>query len=102
MHAACISEPQARHEFEHLSLMFAGLMNDFIAGDRWILGWEGTVEFYEQYREYLINIGRKIGVPAFFKLMDTMSHYYTMKNEFQSIAEDGSNIQVSTVQWDIK
>lgn len=102
MHAGCASEPQARREFEQLSVEFAGLMNDFIAGDRWVLGWEGTIEFYEQYRDFLIGIGKQVKVPAFFKLMNNMSHYYAMKNEYQSIAEDGSNIQVSTVQWDVK
>jgi threonyl-tRNA synthetase len=34
--------------------------------------------------------------------MPRMSHYYVMKNEYQFIAEDGANIQVSTVQWDVK
>ena len=102
MHAACTSVQQAEYEFEHLSMMFAGLMNDFIAGDRWILGWEGTVDFYKENRDYLIGISKKLGVPSFFKLMNKMSHYYAIKSEFQSIAEDGSNIQVSTVQWDVK
>ncbi len=41
-------------------------------------------------------------MPAFFKLMPEMSHYYAIKNEFQAICEDGSNMQVSTVQWDVK
>jgi len=31
-----------------------------------------------------------------------MSHYFAMKNEFQAITEDNANIQVSTVQWDVK
>jgi len=26
------------------------LMNDVVAKDRWVLGWEGTVEFFEQNR----------------------------------------------------
>jgi threonyl-tRNA synthetase len=43
-----------------------------------------------------------MGVPAFFKLMREMSHYYAIKNEYQAITQDGANIQVSTVQWDVK
>ena len=77
-------------------------MNDIIASGRWVLGWAGTVDFFESNREWLLGLGRKMGVPAFFRLMPEMSHYYAIKNEFQAICEDGSNIQVSTVQWDVK
>jgi threonyl-tRNA synthetase len=31
-----------------------------------------------------------------------MSHYYAVKNEFQAITANGANVQISTVQWDIK
>lgn len=102
MHAACADVEQAREEFERLCMMFAGLMNDIIAAGRWVLGWEGTIDFYEENRDWLLGMGQRMGVPAFFKLMPQMSHYYAMKNEFQVITEDRSNVQVSTVQWDIK
>jgi len=102
MHAACSSVEEAKREFETLCYRFGELMNDIIAKGRWILGWEGTVDFFEENKEYLINIGKNMGVPAFFKLMPRMTHYYIIKNEYQSITQDKSNIQVSTVQWDIK
>jgi threonyl-tRNA synthetase len=102
MHAACATVEQAGKEFELLCLKFASLMNDIIAPGRWVLGWEGTEEFFEENKERLINTGKKMKVPAFFKLMKHMSHYYAMKNEYQTITEDGSNVQVSTVQWDVK
>lgn len=102
MHAACVSEAQAREEFEALCGLFAQLMNHLIASGRWVLGWEGTKAFYEQHHSWLLGIGKKLGVPAFFKLMPEMSHYYSMKNEFQAMVGDSANIQISTVQWDIK
>lgn len=102
MHAACANEEQAREEFRVLTLRFGRLMNDVIAQDRWVLGWEGTTEFFEQHKEWLIALGAEMKVPAFFKLMPEMTHYYAMKNEFQSITRDLQNIQVSTVQWDVK
>lgn len=102
MHAACSSVDEARHEFELLCLRFAALMDDVICRERWVLGWEGTIDFYEENKEWLVDIGRKMHVPALFKLMPQMSHYYAIKNEFQVITEDRSNIQVSTVQWDVK
>jgi len=102
MHAACADIPQAKEQFEILCFKFAALMNDIIARERWILGWEGTVDFFEENSDWLIGTGKKMGVPAFFKLMPQMSHYYAMKNEYQFITEDRANIQVSTVQWDVK
>jgi threonyl-tRNA synthetase len=102
MHAACVSVEEAQREFETLCFRFAELMNDIIARGNWILGWEGTVGFFDENREWLVGLGKRMGVPAFFKLMPQMSHYYAIKNEFQSITEDKSNVQVSTVQWDVK
>ncbi len=102
MHAACASVEEAKEEFEILCFRFAELMNNIIARGRWILGWEGTVDFFEENREWLISIGKQMQVPAFFKLMPEMSHYYAIKNEYQALTEDKSNIQVSTVQWDVK
>jgi threonyl-tRNA synthetase len=102
MHAACASEAEARPEFERLCFRFAELMNDIIAPGRWVLGWEGTVEFFDANRQWLLDIGRQMRVPAFFKLMPEMSHYYAIKNEYQAITQDGSNVQISTVQWDVK
>lgn len=102
MHAACADVEQAKREFRHLCIEFAGLMDRLIARGRWVLGWEGTVAFYEENSDWLLGIGREIGIPAFFKLMPEMSHYYAIKNEYQVIAEDGSNVQISTVQWDVK
>jgi threonyl-tRNA synthetase len=102
MHAACADEEEARGEYEYLCVKFADFMNNIIAPERWVLGWEGTLDFFESHREWLVGIGKKMRVPAFFKLMPQMSHYYAIKNEFQFINEDHSNIQVSTVQWDVK
>ena len=102
MHAACATVAEARREFEVLCMRFADLMNSLVTEGRWVLGWEGTIAFYEENREWLVGLGRKMGVPAFFKLMPEMSHYYAMKNEYQYITEDRTNIQVSTVQWDVK
>ncbi len=102
MHAFCADKKNAVDEFTHLCQEFATLMDDVVAEGRWVLGWEGTEEFYEENKEWLVGIGKSIGVPAFFKLMEEMSHYYAIKNEYQVIGADEANVQVSTVQWDIK
>ena len=101
-HAFCASEDQAEEEYEKLTLTFGRLMDETVAGDHWVLGFEIVEEFYERYREFFCSVIGKLGVPAFFKLMKEMTHYYAFKNEFQSIFSDGSNLQIATVQWDVK
>ncbi len=102
MHAACATAKEAKPEFEELCIKFGELMNDIIASGKWVLGWEGTIEFFEENKEWLKKIGVKLGVPSFFKLSKEMNHYYAIKNEYQTILEDESNLQISTVQWDVK
>ncbi len=102
MHAFCADSNQAAAEFEQLSYLFAGLMDNIIAKGKWILAWEGTEDFFMNNHEWLKSISDRMGVPAFFKLTKEMTHYFIMKSEYQGILANGSNLQVSTVQWDIK
>jgi len=101
-HAFCSSEGQALDEFRKLSILFARLMQETVAGDHWVLGFEIVEDFYEKYRKFFSSLISEIKVPAFFKLMKEMTHYYAFKNEGQCVFSDGNNIQVSTVQWDVK
>jgi threonyl-tRNA synthetase len=102
MHAACVNENQAKYEFKYLTKRFGRLMDEIIAKERWALAWEGTVDFFDKNKDWLKELSDSMNVPALYKLMPEMSHYYAIKNEFQSILQDGSNIQISTVQWDVK
>lgn len=101
-HAFCLNEKMAIEEYRKLCILFKKLMDDVIAGEYWVLGFEIVEEFYERYKEFLKELVRELKVPAFFKLMRRMTHYYAFKNEYQAIFPDGSNLQISTVQWDVK
>ncbi|MCX8161487.1 MAG: threonine--tRNA ligase [Candidatus Bathyarchaeota archaeon] len=101
-HCFCRDEGEALREFENLTLMFRDLLDRIIAGGSWILGWECVEEFFEKYRDWFISLCVKVGVPSFFKLMPRMTHYYAFKNEFQVIGSDEANVQLSTVQFDVK
>ncbi|MFP3290263.1 MAG: threonine--tRNA ligase [Nitrososphaeria archaeon] len=101
-HAFCPNEEIARKEYYELSKLFAKLMNDIISGEHWVLGFEIVDEYYEKYKDLFKQILKDIKKPAFFKLMNRMTHYYAFKNEFQAIFPDGNNLQISTVQWDVK
>ncbi len=101
-HAFCQSEDVARDEFSKLTALFKQLMDDIISPEHWVLGFEIVDEYYEKYKPFLKGLLKNISKPAFFKLMNRMTHYYAFKNEFQAIFPDGNNLQISTVQWDIK
>lgn len=101
-HCFCRDEEEALREFENLTLMFKDLLDRVIAGGNWVLGWECVEEFFEKYKDWFISLCVKVGVPSFFKLMPYMTHYYAFKNEFQVIGSDEANVQLSTVQFDVK
>ncbi|MBI4448123.1 threonine--tRNA ligase [Candidatus Woesearchaeota archaeon] len=101
VHAFCKDESQSKEEFEKLCFICQDLMNSIISKGRWVLGWEAVEEFYEKNEEWLIKLIKAMGVPSFFKLMKERGHYYSLKNEFQSIEADGANSQISTVQFDV-
>lgn len=102
MHAFCRDEEQASEEYLKLSILFGQLMDSVIAGGNWVLGFEVVEEYFEKYKGLFRRIVTSIKVPAFFKLMREMTHYYAFKNEFQAIFPNGENLQISTVQWDVK
>lgn len=101
-HAFMADEEQAKAEYRRLSLLFKQLMDDIISGGHWVLGFEFVEEYYEKFRDFIRSLVAEMGVPAFVKLMREMSHYYAFKSEYQAIFPDGNNVQISTVQWDVK
>jgi threonyl-tRNA synthetase len=100
VHAFCMDMNQANEEFLKLSLLCKELMDSIISKNRWVLGWEIVEEFYEENKDWILQVIRTLGVPSLIKIMRERSHYYTMKNEFQSIEADEVNSQISTVQMD--
>ncbi len=100
VHAFCMDEEQAQEEYVKLSLLCKGLMDSIISRDRWVLGWEILEQFYEENREWILKLIKTLEVPSLIKIMKERSHYYTLKNEYQSIEADGANSQISTVQMD--
>lgn len=101
MHGLYKDEESAKKEFKDLCLKFKKIMETTISKD-WAFGWEVVEEYFEKYKKLFKEIIREIDMPGFFKIMKKMWHYYAFKNEFQAISPDGNNVQISTVQWDVK
>lgn len=101
VHAFCKDEGQAREEYRKLSVLCKNLMDSIISKGRWVLGWEIVEDFYERNKHWILDIIKQLKVPSLIKLMKERSHYYSLKNEYQSIESDEANSQISTVQFDV-
>jgi len=58
-------------------------------------------EFYERYKDQIIEMLKYSGRPAFIEVLSKMKHYWAVKHEFQGIDAVGGNCQLSTVQLDV-
>ena len=59
-------------------------------------------DFYIKHKEKILDLIKYSKRPAFIELLSDMKHYWALKNEFQFIDSVDGNMQLSTVQLDIK
>jgi len=101
IHVFTKTEKESTDKIEELCYNFDNMLKNLI-GDKWVLGWEVVEEYWDKYKDYFKRISKKMKCPTFVKIMPKMSHYYAFKNEYQAIGLDGANVQVSTLQLDVK
>jgi threonyl-tRNA synthetase len=58
-------------------------------------------EFYEKYKQNLVELLRHSKKPALVEVLSEMKHYWAVKHEFQGIDSVGGAVQLSTVQLDV-
>ncbi len=59
-------------------------------------------EFYDKYKQNLIELLRYSKKPALIEVLSEMKHYWAVKHEFQAIDAVGGAAQLSTVQLDVE
>ena len=59
-------------------------------------------EFYDKYKERLIELVRYSKKAALVEVLSEMKHYWAVKHEFQGIDSVGGAVQLSTVQLDVE
>lgn len=101
VHLFTKTEEESTDKIKELCYNFSDMLKGVI-GDKWVLAWEVVDEYWKKYENYFKEISEKMNCPTFVKVMPKMSHYYAFKNEYQAIGLDGSNVQVSTLQLDVK
>lgn len=59
-------------------------------------------EFYEKYKQNIVELLRYSKKPALIEVLSEMKHYWAVKHEFQGIDSVGGAVQLSTVQLDVE
>jgi len=59
-------------------------------------------EFYKKHKDQIMELVKYSKTPAFVEVLSDMKHYWAIKNEFQFIDSIDGNMQLSTVQLDVK
>lgn len=58
-------------------------------------------EFYDKYKNHIIELLKYSKKPALIEVLSEMKHYWAVKHEFQGIDSVGGAVQLSTVQLDV-
>ncbi|MEW5747754.1 MAG: threonine--tRNA ligase [Candidatus Thermoplasmatota archaeon] len=58
-------------------------------------------EFYDKYKQNIVELLKYSGKPALIEVLSEMKHYWAVKHEFQGIDSVGGSVQLSTVQLDV-
>lgn len=59
-------------------------------------------EFYQKYKDKLVELLVYAGKPAFIEVLSGKKHYWVVKHEFQGVDSVGGSCQLSTVQIDVE
>ncbi len=100
VHSFCRDIEQGWDEYENLYKSYNDLAN--ATGIEYAVVFRIVKEFYDKYKERLINLLKYSDKPAFIEVLSAMKHYWAVKHEFQGIDSVDGNCQLSTVQLDVK
>ena len=100
VHCFCRDLEQGWDEYEHLYRHYADLADAMEVS--YAIVFRVVREFYESHKDRIQELLKYSGRPAFIEVMPEMRHYWAVKHEFQGIDSVGGNLQLSTVQLDVK
>ncbi len=100
VHSFCRDIEQGWDEYENLYKSYNDLAN--ATGIEYAVVFRIVKEFYDKYKDRLINLLKYSDKPAFIEVLSSMKHYWAVKHEFQGIDSVDGNCQLSTVQLDVK
>src|SRR3989344_6580765 len=100
IHSFCIDLEQGWDEYQELFKTYTDLAN--AAKIEYAVGFRIVEDFYKKHKDRIIKMLKYSGKPAFIETLSGMKHYWAVKHEFQGIDSVDGNLQLSTVQLDVK
>lgn len=100
VHCFCENKKQGMEEYKNLYKKYVDLAKG--VGIEFAIVVRVVKEFYEEYREDLVELAKYSDAPVFIEVLSEMKHYWAIKHELQAIDSIGGNEQLSTIQFDVK
>jgi len=100
VHCFCRDLKQGLEEYERLFLKYTELTDAMEV--EYVVAFRVVREFYEQNKQFITRLLKRIRKPALIELLPERKHYWIMKHEFQEVDSVGGNAQLATVQLDIE
>jgi len=87
-------------EYMHLYRNYSDLAD--ATGVQYAVAFRIVKEFYDKYKENLVELLKHSKRPALIEVLSGMKHYWAVKHEFQGLDAVGGAVQLSTVQLDVE
>ena len=100
VHCFCKNLEEGWNEYIQLYKKYDDLAKG--VGIEYAIGFRIVKEFYEKHKDKLVELARYSKRPVFIEVLSKMKHYWAVKHEFQGIDSVRGNLQLSTVQLDVK
>jgi len=100
IHSFCTDLEQGWDEYQALFKSYTDLAN--ATKIEYAVGFRIVEEFYNKHKKRIIEMLKYANKPAFIETLSGMKHYWAVKHEFQGIDSVNGNLQLSTVQLDVK
>lgn len=100
IHCFCADIQSGWEEYQMLYKAYSDLSDSL--GVRYAIAFRVVEDFYQEHKDRIVELLRYSGRPAMVEILSDMKHYWAVKNEFQCIDSVGGNLQVATVQLDVK
>ncbi|MGC8600950.1 MAG: aminoacyl--tRNA ligase-related protein [Thermoprotei archaeon] len=100
VHSFCKDHEQGKEEFRYLTKKYHELLSNL--GLPYALVARITKPFEKEGVEFMSSIAVELKKPVIAEVIPAMKYYWEIKDEFQFIDSTGNNLQLSTVQLDVK
>lgn len=100
VHCFCENQEQGMIEYKNLYKKYVDLAKG--VGIQFAVAVRVVKDFYEKYKNDLIELANYSNAPLFVEVLSEMKHYWAIKHEIQAIDSINGNEQLSSVQFDVK